>query len=309
MRFDPRIKPPQWGPVSSVQAAVRHNCQRLGLPLPTGYWPMWENAGSYAHDLISGHASELKNGADWVSGGVEFDATTEHIHGPNGGTLLNSAGTILIGYRQTNTPGTHYYWLALDDDWAEFSLYYNASVDLDFYINSTEGTLSTDPPPWIDGSFHNMGVSWDESYSGGHRWAYDDGSVFSDIPSDIIWDASGVDDHDLRIGGRESGATRYAGGIYYYFAVFGERLTDDQIALLHEQPYALIQPVARTRYFIPDAEPSEPGTGRGQLILISDGLKVMSPAAWAGVCGMSGVIRNPKLTKREMLNPLNWLRK
>ena len=51
LKYDPRVKPPMWGPLSAVQSAVRHNCDRLGLggDLVQGIWPCWEQGGSSAY--------------------------------------------------------------------------------------------------------------------------------------------------------------------------------------------------------------------------------------------------------------------
>jgi hypothetical protein len=57
--------------------------------------------------------------------------------------------------------------------------------------------------------------------------------------SAFTWDSAGMDDHDLRIGGRPGSTGRYMGGICECFYLYDRVLTDEEISWQHLEPYAI----------------------------------------------------------------------
>ena len=235
MSYPPGQKPPQW---SIDPGIVAYNASRLGLPVPTGLWAMWEKGGTKVYDLSGNNRTgTLTNSPTWEPGGIEFNANLEHIHGPNG-AFLKSEGTIVFGYKYT-TATSYYYWFVLDDDYQEFALLGNESTGhIEFRINGILDAFTLAAKFWKDGKDHNLCVTWDDAAN--ERILYDNGEFFELGSNAFTWDAAGVAAHDLRIGGRPGSNDRYCGGVMSYFYVFDKVLTPNQIAYLNINPYALI---------------------------------------------------------------------
>jgi len=249
---NPQVKPKWHLPVGVMESIVAYNCKRFGFPRPVLALPMWEGAGNRALDY-SGHGNhgDLINGPDWAAEGVLFNSSTENIKGPNG-AILSSVGTIIFGYKKTIVPTDWYYWCVLDDDYSEFAIDALASTgSVDFRINGS--IVSQAGCTWIDGAYHNVASTWNADSN--ERKIYDNGSLFMSKDDAFTWDAAGVSDHYLRIGGRATGVNRYAGGIIYYFYVFNTALTAAQVKFLHdnqipEELYGYVAAAAGTDVYL-----------------------------------------------------------
>lgn len=76
MSYPPGQKPPQWSIDSGV---VAYNASRLGLPMPTGLWAMWEKGGDTLYNLGSvGGKGQLTAGTTWQNRGINFDGVNNY---------------------------------------------------------------------------------------------------------------------------------------------------------------------------------------------------------------------------------------
>lgn len=87
-------KPKQYGPLSYVQAVVRHNAERMGIDPASlvSYWPFWEKGGLTAHDYSLYKNDGTLNGSPiWQNDGIYFDGTNDYIKIPTNASLEKPA--------------------------------------------------------------------------------------------------------------------------------------------------------------------------------------------------------------------------
>jgi hypothetical protein len=63
-------KPKQWGPFSGAKSAFHQNLKNIGVPIPSMFCPLWENAGLF-HDLENlGESGEFFEALEWKENGL-----------------------------------------------------------------------------------------------------------------------------------------------------------------------------------------------------------------------------------------------
>jgi hypothetical protein len=251
LRFRPDIKPPRWGGKAEVEFAVRANCERLGLPFPLAWSPMW---------------------------GRDF-----------GETLVGTAQPSAEGYAIDHAAGSHYVAInvsAINLDSA--ALFYTGNVkavplysgiltsDLSNYFGLAHMDADTDPVR-IRAIFGGSAVSaWhyiaksDFPLTAGGSWAWTGtcvGTKHSKIS--VGWPSQRVVRHSqahsrsnfnlenpsqLRVPNANGAFGRTVESLYLWPTLISDHTMDQ----LHYQPHLLLMPVARPLYF--DLGSVEPGT-------------------------------------------------
>lgn len=196
---------------------------------------VWDSVGRRGYAFDSSNTPSW--GRDVGSQGVEFDANREHINGIEMNSILPSGtdGTILFGYKNTNTPGSYYYFFTAGDTYSVFSMYCS-DVAVFVYIDSI--SIS-----WGTSDFFNarvLGITWWNV--GGTQYVsfWQDGQLnHTSSGSTTFPDSSSL----LNIGGRTDSDDRYAGGIIEWFYVWDKRLTDLEVLRVSNDPYAMFEDV------------------------------------------------------------------
>jgi len=244
-QFDPRIKPKQWGPLSDVQAAVRHNCERLGIDYEKllALWPLWEQAGSLIYNYGSYGGSYIAyNSPTWEKEGLKGNGSNAYV----------DFGS---DYSFGSNPFSLVQWVFGGDDVDRFSISSrtgSTAYGYEFLIGagSTPGywgfrAKGTTAYPqlnvdggWNDGKWHLLVGTASPSAS----QFYVDGNLEDSGGTPGTIDNS----QNLMLFRR---GTTYATVLTGTTIVYADVLTADQITQLYEQPYALIVPVSRPVYF------------------------------------------------------------
>ena len=154
-----------------------------------------ENNGKIVNDLSGSRRNgTFVNNPSWQPGGVEFDASTEHIVSANG-SFLQPNGTIAFLYKKTNTPSEYYYFFVLDDDYVEFCYAVHPDEDLNFFeINGRY--INWTGVPFLDGAEHIIVLTWREDKT--LRIIYNDGILLNSTSNSFTWDAAGMADYRRR---------------------------------------------------------------------------------------------------------------
>jgi len=221
-------------PFRGIQLNKAHPLAR-GL---VGCWSFNEGSGTKVNDCAKRTISTLQNGPTWDDNGILFDANLEHVQGPNG-SLLQANGTVAFGYTYT-VDTTYEYWVVLDDDYAEFSILGNGVTNMNWYINGSANVAIDANTNYLSADHSAMVFTWNAT--GNSRKFYFEGNFIEENATEFTWDAAGVADHDIRIGGRPGSTGRYAGGIIHWFYIYDRDLSADEIAWLSREPYAMFEP-------------------------------------------------------------------
>lgn len=259
----PRIKPTLWGSVSDVRAAIRRNCDRIGIPHPKAFYaPPWI-AGGAILDLIGNCHCVMATGSaapTIVNGGqmVYFDGTDDYAKTsslPVGIDLSGYTWTVFcslipvqaytnahpqfFGYSTFSTSGYQrqigiqtyyipsirsYTYLTSSDDYAQnLTSTYDGSILTAACVSS--GTTSH--PSYLNGGLIGTSTETvDSNYN--HIDIIAIGARFeSDLQSGAAFDA----------------------GYFDLGCVFQGALSAEQNRVLHENRYALLQPTPRILYF------------------------------------------------------------
>lgn len=206
-----------------------------------------ENNGNIVNDLTGNRNNgTFTNSPTWSPGnnihrcGVMFDATTEHIVSINGG-LLQANGTIAFSYKHNGTPpASYYYWFSLEDDYSEFSLpgYVSGDEEIVFNINGTWATFNAgDWQIMIDEEWHDVIVTWNDATN--LRALYVDGLLRSSALDAFTWSSGDMSGGNICIGGRVTGADRYAAGTMGYFHAWDHDFSADKVAGFSKNQYRM----------------------------------------------------------------------
>jgi len=216
------------------------NCQHPLIQYLTGAWTFNEFGGPTVFDNLYAN-NGIITGADWVATGLDFNASLTKLNAGNAAYYLESKGTIFFEYQHTTVPSQFYYFFSLDDDFSEFSFLIRPDdVQTYLYVNGDNANFTNALTYLNDGFKHTVALTWDDAAN--IRQLFIDGALFSTDTGAFTWDAAGIDDHDFLIGGRLTGADRYAGGIISQFLIFNKVLEDTEIATLSSNPWQIYKP-------------------------------------------------------------------
>jgi len=308
---DYTVKPRIWGPLSAVQSNVKHQCDAMGLPHFGTYLAMWEYAGTIVHDYglkesgyWSFNPSNLPSWGSCLDGtGVVFDNTQNTVPPllPNSGNdsyWRDAIPAITVGLRTSfdgDTGGPIGIW-GIGGVANGLSLSYKTSPNtFSFEIEPNNESVDTNTTYTPSGQILDIVCV----FNGSSMAIYINGQLDSSLEPVADAPDSNAVDPEVGLADSQTASGDEWGGVMTQWWTVRQGLTADQVALLHEQPYRMLYPAKRTFYSLPPETPSG-GKGGSQLITISQLWPLMP---------LVGAVRNPKLTKREWLNPWNWLKK
>jgi hypothetical protein len=245
-----QVKPKQWGPLSSVQSAVRHNADRLGLPVAgLSYWPMWEASGDRSRPLGGITATPLVLGstASWANTGARTSSNTN-----TSGMISSSSNpvgsvsqlTMLVWLRMESVRASTFLAGAVGDgsgvyDWG---LYASASnLKYCYVVNSSDltGLVGGTSGAWVNGTDYCAGLV----YNGTTLSLVVDGEKTQSTSQTGLVRDGGL---PFRVG---VWTRRTLGMLVRGALVTPSALATSTISALHEQPYCLIQPYTPPLYF------------------------------------------------------------
>lgn len=245
MGFRPDIKPPMWGPLSAVQYAVRHNAERMGIDPASikSYFPFWERAGSYSHDIIRG--SYNFTGAQFTDRGLYLLNDEIFIGSPLNLQLGNKYSIFTLAQVRGSSTDQYIFSSGVHDglylrtDYAQNN---NAIfVKLDDGVNDAFMYTNGSGVNITDGLFHSVGAACDGAILKG----YTDAAIESSVS---VTGVTGIISERFCIGASGMGSF-HLGGTLAYILFIQACLSQTQIAQLHATPYALLMPVARPFIF------------------------------------------------------------
>jgi len=252
----PKEKPKLWGPPDAVAYAIRDWCEhKLGASVPTVAVPMWEGAGNIAHDYSGNqaHGTFLSTVEPyWTGKGLYFPIASFGyvLNFGTGNRALNplSAMTIFSACRPTENSkaillGLYDGASSVDDSYILWPYDVNK---VEFWVRNNAGSS------WITAQaastiILNQDCSWGGSYDGNNIKAFYNG--ISGTPTAHTEQMRDNVNQKVYMGGNTGSRDfEYEGDVYCLY-VWDVGLSDDQMALLHDQPYAMFEPVSRPSYF------------------------------------------------------------
>ena len=241
----------QWGDRETVEAAVRYNCDRLGLPVPIGYWPIWSGTGNTISDLSP--KSNIGNGValDWqnttIGAGIRCD-NNQYVAFEKkiGDYVTNKFSLVWVGTPAQLTEDLRRFFVgqyASSSTDYDFGLYIQSTYNASFYVKTASGVVSVD-----SSSIMSVGdiCSIAGIYDSENLKIYFNG-VLEGGPTSQTGNITNI--NGFRLGG-VWGTTTYANIITNTLIVFDIALSTNQIALLHEQPYALLEQPRQVSFFV-----------------------------------------------------------
>ena len=243
---DWRTKPPQWGPLSAVQSSVRHNAERLGIDPGSivFFLPLWEMAGSVAHDYSSNTSLTITGNYSWQENNLRLEPNQGRVCLPDfelfSGTKNFTIEVIFSQYefysenKIVDLAGEARIFLQTGENQADNVLHVRGRLD------GSWGDYLVGPALTADETYHVVFVR--NSNSG--MSLYVNGVL---VDSNANTDSIDANSSDSLIGSsnldKDINATIKK-------VVFCETCyTPDQIALLYEQPCCLLYPARRPIIF------------------------------------------------------------
>lgn len=258
---DTKIKPEAWGPVSSVQSTIYNNADNFGInPKDAGVLLLlWEKAGKFPLNYGSLPLQPFRAGTDsnsvpWAHEGLDCvnDYRKFALQTASGTVRFPYSGHVHMRIKNRAALGGNNYLFYFRDGATNSRLGLNLSYgDVlyfahgDVYTSSSLGSLGVDVGDIFDLSV-NYSPSGLDIYVNGEFFTTAIGNSWSDTGAGL--NRYGFLDID--------GTTNYgySNGDVYIYQHFTTELTSDQIAVLSDNPYAMIQPPTLRTYFIPDGD-------------------------------------------------------
>ena len=258
---DPTIKPDTRGPVSSVQSTIFNNADRFGInPQDVGVlFPLWEKVGKFPLNygslpLQPFRAETDSNLLPWTHEGLNCVNYYRKF------SLQTSTGTVRFPYsghvhmrikNREITGGYNFLFYFRDSQTISrigLNLSYGSTLNFshgDAFLPAPLGSIGVSSGDVFDISV-NFSPDGLDIYVNGEFFTTASGNSWTD--SGDGFNRYGFLDID--------GSTNYgySNGDVYLYQHFTTELTSDQIAMLSDNPYALIQPTTRRSYFIPDGD-------------------------------------------------------
>ena len=252
---DPDVKPEAWGPVEDVKAAIRENADRMGIPMPFGYWPILEAAGNTAYDYSGNNQHIALTNTTWsrLKGScLYFNGTNSYGYVPLIKTL--SAGADLTHIIRLKEVDTNNYeacvYLGNSSNQTYVSrLVFDGSLQFNRHVYY-HGTVKID---WLPGE------SWgDNEYIG--EFQHFACGLDSDVKYVLneklstSYPLSNPRDLNRLYWGAQYGSSNFWNGYLDTYILFEGWVSDDNRQYLYDNPYALIQHITRRFYSIPGGE-------------------------------------------------------
>lgn len=274
--YRPNIKPAPWGPVSAVRNAVRSYFEdTVGCIAPVLYLPFWEGAGSILHSVGTFSPEIPSIGGNWEGNGFAYNGTSDYsdigeTSGIEGATEL----TIIAGLTIHSYDSDGAFLRKANSSSQAFSFGQDTSNEIRGFANdATQSELyirKTTDSPTVFNKFQVYAITWAASpksmkfYTDGIQSATS--VVLNGDPTSI----ASTSEH-LTIAARYNGGSvdKYSDCNMHVLSLFGEALSHAQIALLHAEPYAAIQPKAFPFYFFFGAAVGGPILGEFSLAATS----------------------------------------
>lgn len=247
-------KPRQWGPLSAVQWAVRHNCDQLGLRVPL-FLSAFDGI-----DIPMGVQGTVVAPATYgtfdIPSTFSFNGTNDgsinwgnypHLNITNNLTIFSHAKALGWGeyaagaiFGRTNTTSSGFYYGYSNRAGTEGTAYFIAQGTGRPVVYTNTGAIALNK--WNTVSVSRGGASWeflvDGIYSGGA--SNDTAVLYLSYGSNAC------------IGTNNTGSREFHGYISEVIAWN----TAENITALHDNPYALIAPAPRPVWFDLGAAPS-----------------------------------------------------
>ena len=242
LRFRPDIKPPQWGPMSAVQCAVRANAARIGIDPDkfVQYLPAWERGGVQLLDVFG--KPDYVAGNDPASYGWNVWGLnrTAGFADPSAGlvkpAIVGGRFTILQEIAPNGTWGR---WYLANRSEFGFQVQ-NATLRIVSTIRASSAGVITSTRSHVLGQKITAVMSWDGTTFRAYSDGLIDGSTTPVAPANLQSGIMSLFGNSYNTG--SNGAT----GQYIHIA---DILTAAQIEQLHYEPYTLLMPVAGPVYF------------------------------------------------------------
>ncbi len=273
-------KPRQYGPLSHVQYSLQSNCDDNGVDYKKLllYLPLWGQSGIPVN--LGRRGSVTVSGPIWTKDGLYFDGTNDRVD------LALEVGpteplSFMVHCRFTGGLDQQAISIANKSVANQQHRLYLRYTDNDIKASSYDGTVH-------DAELNGSGLGFDKDSvfaavfaASNSRTVYAgrNGSIKSATNSDTV-NISGLDRISIGISADSTPSGWFKGHLYSTIASTQE-FSPDIVALLIEQPYALIQEVRPSFYSIPAVTPS-PWTGKITGVTPAHVCGVVP----AGICGV-----------------------
>ncbi len=211
------------------------------------YWPIWEGAGSRVADVGRGKFRGIISGPTWTTyqRGIALDFTNDIVEIDTTGLTIGSGMTICAWVFPRNINDST--WLCGGDPSAEpgendFAIRLNGSGNAEWNLwhngNFTTGTAADTDMPAIQDVCQMVTYSLTATRCKG----YFDGVKLVDVATTDV-----IRPPDIAYAiGNFVGGSSGIDGLIDQLILFGEALTDSEVATLAANPYRLITPASQT---------------------------------------------------------------
>lgn len=267
---DPSIKPDAWGPFEDVKAAVRENANRIYGIDPVsllGYWPLWESAGVSVHNFgsFNGGNGSFIDGVSHINNGLSFNGSDGYVDlGADIKSALNTHPEITLWGIVSASALTGDHEIIASGSGTEngMELRYDVGDNSFQFVIYPKYAKFSQSSPVVGKVYSVFGVlSVDNGLS-----IYVNGEVGATV---VSYNAIPNDNETIKFGAARNNdgvLQRFLNGKLYSSGIFATALSANTISLLNDNPYGLLQPITRRRYFLPDG-----GTGNTYQVTCADG--------------------------------------
>lgn len=236
-RGDPKQKPKQWGPLSSVHSYIIDRCRFIGAPNLFMYSAFWENAGSTTIDLKNNRVLNFSNHS-WQKGSVLFNNTTliSEMTGPYGTGSISYG--CMLKFSTTDAINRHVFNIGLP---TANNMTYMICLSGRIKFGAW-GFDTLSDGIFADNKWHSVFVI----YNGLNFKLYVDGVS---IKESIAYSSLNISAAPIVLGNYRLGGSYYYSGYMDSPWCFDGAVSEYVVEFLNENPYYLIQPPTFRTYF------------------------------------------------------------
>jgi len=247
----PQVKPKLWGPPDQVSSAIRDWCEnKLGAPMPVLVMPIWEGAGTTLFDYSGKNYHGVFIGDPlYTYNSIFFDGDNDYISCGDClphtgiGSIVASLTPFDLGGDDEGiisnrvTDGSRWVQTSLQDD------------RLAFVISGSDVDENTVLHINLNATKFSFAATWETNIA---LKLYVNGLLRSQNTS--IGDATPTSTDPIFLGSYyDLTSKRSLKADFYYAYIFNIVLSQDQIALINEQPYAMFEKTSQPVFFLPSA--------------------------------------------------------